>query len=550
MAYDYIIVGSGPAGCVLANRLSEDPSLQVLLLEAGGRDSHPYFAMPAGFAKMTKGIASWGWSTVPQKHLNGRVLWYTQGKVLGGGSTINAQVYTRGNARDYDAWATAGCTGWSYAEILPYFKRAEENQRFADAYHGYGGPLGVSAPVNPLPIGEAFIRAGQEFGLPYNPDFNGAQQEGVGHYQVTVRNARRSSGATAYLRPIHDRKNLTIKTKMLVTRIVVEKGRAIGVEASEDGSRATQIRAERELLIAGGGIGSPRLLLLSGIGPADHLKAVGVPVIHDLTGVGSNLQDHLDVYAMAECTGDHTYDSMVRPHRTLWAGLQYILFKKGPVASTLFETGGFSYADRSAPSPDVQFHFGLGSGIEAGVPRLKNGGLTLNSYFVRPRSRGTVRLASVDPVAAPLIDPNYWADPYDRQISLRGLAMAREILRQPALKPFILAERLPGPDLTDEAALAEYVYRTGKVCHHPVGTCKMGTDAAAVVAPDLKLRGLDGIRVCDSSVMPLIPSSNTNAPTIMVAEKAADIIRGLAPLPAAMLASLSPRGEAERAPAV
>ncbi|MBN8993917.1 MAG: GMC family oxidoreductase N-terminal domain-containing protein [Rhizobiales bacterium] len=531
MAYDYIIVGSGPAGCVLANRLSEDPTVQVLLLEAGGRDSHPYFAMPAGFAKMTKGIASWGWSTVPQKHLNGRVLWYTQGKVLGGGSTINAQVFTRGNPMDYDDWAATGCAGWSFREILPYFKRSEDNQRYVNAYHGYGGPIGVSAPVNPLPIGEAFIRAAQEYGLPYNPDFNGARQEGVGHYQVTVKDARRSSGPRGYLHPIRDRRNLTIRTNAFVTRVVVEKGRAIGVEVSEKGGAAALVRAEREVLVTSGGMGSPRLLLLSGIGPADHLKSVGVPVVHDLKGVGGNLQDHIDLYCMAECTDRHTYDHVARPHHTLWAGLQYLLFRKGPVASTLFETGGFFYVDKSARSPDVQMHFGLGSGIEAGVPSLRNGGLTLNSCFVRPRSRGTVRLASADPAVAPLLDPNYWADPYDRRISLGGLATTREILRQPALKPFILAERLPGPDVTDEAAIREYVYRTCKVDHHPVGACKMGVDDEAVVAPDLKVRGLEGLRVCDSSIMPLIPSSNTNAPTFMVGEKASDLIRGRTPLP-------------------
>jgi choline dehydrogenase-like flavoprotein len=480
---------------------------------------------------MTKGIASWGWSTVPQKHLNGRVLWYTQGKVLGGGSTINAQVYTRGNARDYDEWAAAGCTGWSYAEILPYFKRSEDNQRFVNAYHGYGGPIGISAPVNPLPIGEAFIRAAQEYGIPYNPDFNGARQEGAGHYQVTVKDARRSSGPRGYLRPIANRKNLAIKTGAFVTRIVIEKDRAIGVEVSESGAPVTLIRAEREVLVASGGMGSPRLLLLSGIGPADHLKSVGVKVVHDLPGVGGNLQDHLDVYTMAECTGEHTYDAIARPHRTLWAGIQYVLFKKGPVASTLFETGGFTYVDRNARSPDLQMHFGLGSGIEAGVPSLKNGGLTLNTCFVRPRSRGTVRLASADPTVAPLLDPNYWADPYDRKISLGGLQIAREILRQPALKPFVLAERLPGIDVTDPDEVAEYVYRTCKVTHHPAGACKMGVDDDAVVTPDLKVRGLEGLRVCDSSIMPLIPSSNTNAPTFMVGEKASDIIRGLPPLP-------------------
>ncbi|MGD9510040.1 MAG: GMC family oxidoreductase [Geminicoccaceae bacterium] len=530
--YDYIITGAGPAGCVLANRLSADRDVRVLLLEAGGSDRHPYFHMPAGFAKMTKGIASWGWSTVPQQHLNGRVLWYTQAKVIGGGSTINAQVYARGNAGDFDGWASEeGCTGWSYREVLPYFRRAEDNQRFVDEFHGYGGPLGVSTPVNPLPIGEAFLRAAQEFGMPYNPDFNGARQAGCGHYQVTVRNARRSSAVSAYLKPIRDRANLTVRTGILATRIVVENGRAVGVEVVENGAR-NLLRCEREVLVTSGGIGSPRLLLLSGIGPAEHLRAVGLPVVHDLAGVGGNLQDHHDLNAMAECSGDHTYDSYLKPHRAVWAGLQYLLFRRGPVASTLFESGGFWYADPSAPWPDIQFHLGLGSGIEAGVEKLENAGLTLNSAFMRPRSRGTIRLQSADPTAAPLIDPNYWAEPYDRQMSLRGLAMAREILAQPALKPFLLAERNPGPHLTTEAQLIEYVQRTCKTDHHPVGACSMGTGELAVVDPQLRVRGLDGLRVCDSSIMPRITTGNTNAPTIMIGEKASDLILGNRAAPA------------------
>lgn len=530
MRFDYIITGAGPAGCVLANRLSEDPDVNVLLLEAGGGDWNPLFHMPAGFAKMTKGVASWGWETVPQKHMKGRVLRYTQAKVLGGGSSINAQLYTRGNAADYDTWASEdGCDGWSYRDILPYYKRAEDNQRFADDYHSYGGPLGVSMPVSALPICDAYIRAGQELGIPYNHDFNGRQQAGVGFYQLTQRNRRRSSASLAYLNPIRHRKNLTIKLGARVSRIVLEGNRAAGVEVVGK-SGVEIIHAEREVLVSSGAIGSPKLLQQSGIGPADHLTSVGVKVLHDLPGVGSNLQDHLDLFVIAECTGDHTYDGVAKLHRTIWAGLEYVLFRTGPVASSLFETGGFWYADPDARSPDIQFHLGLGSGIEAGVERLKNAGVTLNSAYLHPRSRGTVRLSSADPAAAPLIDPNYWSDPHDRKMSLEGLKIAREIFQQAALKPYILAERLPGPKVMTDDELFDYGCANAKTDHHPVGTCKMGNGPESVVGLDLKVHGLEGLRVCDSSVMPRVPSCNTNAPTIMVGEKGADLIRGLGPL--------------------
>jgi choline dehydrogenase-like flavoprotein len=537
MRFDYIITGAGPAGCVLASRLSEDPEVNVLLLEAGGGDWNPLFHMPAGFAKMTKGVASWGWETVPQKHMKGRVLRYTQAKVIGGGSSINAQLYTRGNASDYDLWASEdGCDGWDYRSVLPYFKRAEDNQRFADDYHSYGGPLGVSMPVSPLPICDAYIRAGQELGIPYNHDFNGRQQAGVGFYQLTQRNRRRSSASQAYLSPIKDRKNLTVRTGAHVSRIVLEGARAVGVEIMTRGGTEI-VRAEREVLVSSGAIGSPKLLLQSGIGPADHLRSVGVKVLHDLPGVGENLQDHLDLFVICECTGDHTYDGVAKFHRTIWAGIQYVLFRTGPVASSLFETGGFWYADPDARSPDIQFHLGLGSGIEAGVERLKNAGVTLNSAYLHPRSRGTVRLSSAHRNAAPLIDPNYWSDPHDRKMSLEGLKVARDIMQQAALKHYVMTERLPGPKVMSDEQLFDYGCANAKTDHHPVGTCKMGTGPEAVVGPDLKVRGLEGLRVCDSSVMPRVPSCNTNAPTIMVGEKGSDLIRGLPALPSAIFSN-------------
>ncbi|MGF6099264.1 GMC family oxidoreductase [Pseudomonas sp. 18175] len=531
MRYDYIIVGGGSAGCVLANRLSANPGNKVLLLEAGGGDSHPLFSMPAGFAKMTKGRGSLGWETVPQKHLKNRVLRYTQAKVIGGGSSINAQIYTRGAAADYDEWASeCGAEGWAYKDVLPYFKRAENNQRYANQYHGYQGPLGVSNPISPLPICEAFFQAGQEMGIPYNPDFNGAAQDGLGYYQLTQLHAKRSSTASAYLRPAMERSNLTVMLGAFTRRVIIKGKRAIGVEVVPKGANeSTPYYADREVIVSSGAIGSPKLLLQSGIGPADHLNEVGITLEHELQGVGSNLQDHLDLFAIAECSGNHTYDPYGKPHMAAWAGLQYLLLKKGPVASSLFETGGFWYADEQARSPDIQFHLGLGSGIEAGVEQMRNPGVTLNSAFLRPRSRGTVRLASSNPADAPLIDPNYFSDPYDREMSIKGLRLARQILAQPALQRFVLAERLPGLDVLSDEQLFEYACANAKTDHHPAGTCRMGFGDDAVVSTELRVHGIDRLRVVDASIMPRLNSSNTNAPTIMIAEKAADLILGKAP---------------------
>lgn len=534
--FDYIIVGAGSSGCVLAARLSEDPEASVLVLEAGGPDKSLLFRWPAGFAKMTKGMASWGWSTVPQKNLNNRVLWYTQAKVLGGGSTINAQNYTRGHAKDYDAWGEGGCEGWSYRDILPYFKRAEGNERFHDDYHGTDGPLGVSSSRGRLPISDAFVRAAQEYGIPYNPDFNGKQQAGTGFYQLNQRNAERSSASMAYLHPAAKRPNLTVRSHQQVRRVVLENGRAIGIEVETDGTPKL-IRARQEVLITSGAIGSPRLLMLSGIGPADHLKDVGIEVVHDLPGVGQNLQDHLDLCVLAECSGRFSYDGMDKFPRSAIAALQYYLFKTGPVTSSLFETGAFWYTSDAATRPDVQFHFGQGSGIEKGIVTIDKGGVTLNCANVRPKSRGSVMLASNNPNDAPLIDPNYWAEPEDREASLNALEIAREILSQPAMQPFLSREVLPGPEVRTRDDLFDYACRLAKTQHHPVGTCRMGRDDMAVVDPELKVHGIDGLRVCDSAIMPAINSSNTNAPTIMIGEKASDMIRDLPPLPAAVLDS-------------
>jgi choline dehydrogenase-like flavoprotein len=525
--YDYVIVGGGSAGCALAGRLSELPDARVLLLESGPTDRDRMIHMPAGFYRMTTGPLTWGYITAPLAHALGREMIFPQGRVLGGGSSINAMVFTRGHARDYDAWAEEeGCEGWSYSDVLPYFRRSEDNERLSNKWHGTGGPLGVSDLISPHYLSRAFVRAAQEMGLPYNPDFNGERQEGCGIYQVTQRGARRCSASVGYLRSAMTRQNLVVITECTVTRIVVERGRAVGVEYRRYG-REEVARAESEVIITAGAIGSPKLLMLSGIGPADELKAVGIEPVHDLPGVGRNLQDHIDVYSIHELNGPHSYDKHTRPHRMLMAGLEWKLFGKGPASSNLAEAGGFWWVDPDQSHPDIQFHFLPGAGLEAGVPPITGGyGCTINACHLRPRSRGTVKLQSADPAASPLIDPNYFAEPYDLECSIRGCELTREIAAQPALRSYIRREHLPGTAVRSRSDLEAYARRFGKTDYHPVGTCRMGVGEMAVVDPRCRVYGIDGLRVADSSIMPRLISSNTNAASIMIGERASDLIKG------------------------
>jgi choline dehydrogenase len=528
--YDYVIVGGGAAGCALAARLSEDANIRVLLLEAGPADTDPYIHMPVGFFKMTSGPLTWSYHTAAVAETQKRQIPFAQGRVLGGGGSINAMVYTRGQAADYDGWERDGCTGWGFRDgVLPYLRRMEDNERLCNEYHGVGGPLSVSDLITVNELTKAFVLAGQEAGMPHNSDFNGAQQAGVGVYQVTQRNGKRCSAAVGYLRDARPRPNLTIRTDCLVSRVVIENSRAVGVEFAPRGERANVeiARAEREVIVTAGAIGSPKLLMLSGIGRPEDLERAGIKPVHGLSGVGQNLQDHFDIDIVYELNGPYSLDKYAKKHMMLLAGLEYKLFNKGPVTSNIAEGGAFWYSDSSVPTPDLQFHFLPGAGVEAGVPPVPSGsGCTLNSYFLRPHSRGSVTLHSADPADAPVIDPDYIRDPYDLKVAVEGIRQSREIMSQGALRKYIKSEHFPGGKVRSQAEYELYAKQYGRTGYHPVGTCKMGIDEASVVDPQLRVHGIAGLRVADSSVMPRIVSSNTNAPTLMIAEKAADLVRG------------------------
>ena len=526
-AYDYVIAGGGSGGSVLAGRLSEDPSVRVLLLEAGRSDRHPFIHVPAGFPKLKGGPYQWDYESVPQKHSNGRRIPLAQGRVLGGGGSINSQVFTRGVAEDYDSWVTDyGCEGWSADEVNKYFVRSESNSRLSAPHHGTEGPLGVSDLLRPHKLSAAFVKAGQEFGLPYNSDFNGAEQYGVGFYQTTTKNGRRCSAAVAYLRPARRRPNLTVRANVTVSKVIISNGRAVGIQAIEGGSVRTY-SANREVIVSAGAFGSPKLLQLSGIGDPADLAAAGIETVHALPGVGKNLQDHCDVDIVYELTDYHSLDRLnqMRP-ATVLAGVEYLAFRSGPFASTLVEAGGFSYANREEKTPDLQFHFLPAARVGTGAAALKPGfGATLNSYFLRPRSRGTVRPVSSDPAKAPLIDPNYLADDYDLEMAIAGVQQSRGIMEQSSMAALTKAEHIgDGSRVETRDEYVKFVRSFGRTSYHPVGTCSMGTTDESVVSPRLKVHGLEGLRVVDSSIMPRLVSANTQAPTIMIAEKAVDMI--------------------------
>ncbi len=522
---DFIVVGAGSAGCAVAARLSEDPATRVLLLEAGGEDKNRWIHIPLGFGKtFADPTVNWCYETEPDPGAADRRVFWPRGKVLGGSSSINGMVYIRGQAEDFDHWRQLGNTGWSFEDVLPYFKRAEHQTRGADAFHSTGGPLCVS-DVEPHPLCEAFIRAATELGFPRNDDFNGRTQEGVGYHQTTTRQGRRCSTAVGYLRPAMTRPNLRVVTEALAEKIVFDGRRAVAVAFRQHGQVKTA-RAAREIILCGGAINSPQLLLLSGIGPQDHLGALGIPVVQHLPGVGQNLQDHYSAPIKLKCRLPITVNDVMLSHaKKVQVGLQYLMFRKGPLALATSPAALFARTRPELASPDIKCSLSPFSADRPQDGLHPFSGFTMIAYQLRPESRGEIRLKSPDPAVPTAVHPNYLSAETDRRTLVDGLKLCRRLLANPHLAHFVAAEFLPGPEVRSDDELLDFARRYGGTVFHPTSTCKMGIDAPAVVDPQLRVRGIEALRVADASIMPTVVSGNTNAATIMIGERAADLVR-------------------------